>query len=228
MLILSHRTYSGRYLASPHLSFVYEIRFLFKKRIGLHCVSVLISGINFFPFTRMKTQKNWVYDEKNIYSSPVYGIVCLYNGLWRHSQARVKRFLTVTVVLRDDSHFRNNIPRTHETKKLAFLMWELTILRKVRETGTSGLLLPANRIMGVSAPSYYQTQCRKCQAASWGLSSSSQRCAKSNTTFCTMLPAPNITQMHELHLHSYSNLGDRWGSVGRATPRLLLHPGKAR
>jgi len=145
MLILKHRTYKW---VLPHLSFVYEIHFLFKKRIGLYCVSVLISRINFFPFTRMKTQKNWVYDEKNIYSSPVYGIVCLYNRLWRHSQARVKRFLTVTLRAAWRQSLQKQHPmNTRDKKKISFLMWELTIMWKVRETGSSGLLLPVNCII---------------------------------------------------------------------------------
>jgi len=138
--------------------------FLFKKRIGLYCVSVLISRINFFPFTRMKTQKNWVYDEKNIYSSTVYGIVCLYNRLWRHAQARVKRFLTV--ILRAAWRLTSGTAAHEHTrqKKLAFLMREVTIVWTVRATGTGGFLLPANCIMGVSEPSCCQTQRTKCQA----------------------------------------------------------------
>jgi hypothetical protein len=114
MLILNHRTYKWVLL---HLSFVYEIHFLFKKRIGLYCVSVLISRINFFPFTRMKTQKNWVYDEK-IYIHLRYMELCVcitdYDDIHKRE---LKDFWQLLCVLRDDSHFRNNIPWTYETKK---------------------------------------------------------------------------------------------------------------
>jgi hypothetical protein len=61
----------------------------------------------------------------------------------------LKDFWQLLRVLRDDSRFRNNIPWTYETKKLEFLMWELTIVWKVRETAPAG-----SCIMAVSEPSH--------------------------------------------------------------------------
>ena len=157
MLIFNHRTYKW---VLPHLPFVYEIHFLFKKRIGLHCVSVLIVWVCWFHELIFSPSLKWKHKRiefmmKKIYIHLRYMELCVcitdYDDIHKRE---LKDFWQLLRVLRDDSRFRNNIPWTYETKKLAFLMWELTIVWKVRDTGTSGLLLPVNCIMGGSDPSH--------------------------------------------------------------------------
>lgn len=99
----------------------------------------------------------------------------------------LKDFWQLFCVLCDDTVTSETTSNEHmRQKKLAFLMWELTIVWKVRETATRGFVIPVNCIMGDSETSYYQIQCRKCQAVSKELSSTRQwkMCqTKPNKTF---------------------------------------------
>jgi len=194
MLIFNHRTYKW---VLPHLPFVYEIHFLFKKRIGLHCVSVLISRINFFPFTKMKTQKNWVYDEKNIYSSPVYGIVCLYNRLWRHSQARVKRFLTVTPRAAWRQSLQKQHPMNIRDKKISVFNVRVDNCMKSErhwhQRAPASCELHYGRLWPLALVDTVH------EMPGWVVQDS-ERCSKSNTMFGIILPAPNVMQQHDSNI----------------------------
>jgi len=115
MLIFIHRTHKW---VLPHLSFVYEIHFLFKKKDWTPLCECWFAELIFSPSLEWK-HKRIEFMMKKIYIHPRYMELCVcitdYDDMHKRE---LKDFWQLFCVLRDDIHFRNNIPWTDETKKI--------------------------------------------------------------------------------------------------------------
>jgi hypothetical protein len=133
---------------------------------------------------------------EKIYIHPRYMELCVCITDYDDMQKReLKDFWQLFCVLRDDSHFRNNIPRTYETKK----KFRVFNVRDDNCMKSEEKLAPADCCFlltvlwgGVSESSYCQTQCcSKCLPGSLfpkgRVVQDSRCCTKPNTMFRRLL-----------------------------------------